>query len=413
MTDKKSAKKIRELSLAALAPDSQAALEELLEGVNRALAAGAEVEAVLAILASQPPGELAWDLALIARLAKIAHPAIPEALQRHFAPGLDKVRHKALKKAFHELKTRQVAVPALPPLVEPTSARPTTMVPSECHLSVVDSHGSRMVFLQVAKEGLGFNVLQALINDRDGLKDCYVLSLSKKRRRELLEEYNQEQIGQMVPVPPVYGLKLIEEAYSITADRNQEGPATYGRVRDLLLERIDLEAAPEVEDLLPPMEEPEVNLYLEKSRDLGLDEAFQTWLPHPEDMTPYIQKLRQVEESPLVLTEDQKRDRIDAVIAQAVEELFPPEERPRLSRRLLEMAHFLDCCGKPQEARVAQAVGIDVKRRRVVLEGENPFLLGLIWHSILAIAEYFKEIEEAAKQQELISAPSEPLITGR
>jgi len=409
--DKKSSKKIREQSLAALAPEAQEGLEELLEKVKQTLAEGQEAAAVLELLASQPPGDLAWDLALIAGLGRIAHPAIPEALQRHFGPETDRHRQKALKKAFHVLKTRQVPVPAPISLAASPLVRPAPMAPSGCHISMVDGFGNRMIFLQVAKEGLGFNVLQALVNDREGLKDFYTLSLSKKRRRELLEEYNQDQLGRMVSVPPAYGLKLIEEAYSNTADLDSEGLATYRRVRDRLLERIDLEAAPTLEDLLPRLEEHEAILYLEKSRELGLDEAFQTWLPAPEELASYFQKLREVYESPLVLTEDQKNERLDAVIAQAVAELFPLEQRPLLSRRLLEMAYFLDCLGKSEQARMAQAAGEDLKHRRVVLQGENPFLRGLVWHSMLAIVEYLKDVEEAVEQERAVTAPPDPLIT--
>ena len=61
-----------------------------------------------------------------------------------------------------------------------------------------------------------------------------------------------------------------------------------------------------------------------------------------------------------------------------VKELFPPEKRRLLSRRLLEMAYYLDRTGKPHLARQAQAAGEDLERERSPLERENPFLLGLL-----------------------------------
>ncbi|MDD3581298.1 MAG: hypothetical protein PHW74_09785 [Desulfobacca sp.] len=411
MNDKKSDKKTKEPSVASLDADSQAALAELLGKVKQALAAGQGSEAILEILASQPPGQLAWDLALIDHLARIAHPALPEVLPRHFGPGLDKLRHKALKKAFHVWKSRQVPVPVLMPPKDTTSIRLPDTGPSEGYLSIIEGSGSRMVVLYLAKSGLDFNVVHALINDQQGLKDFFTLSLSKKRRKELLAEYSQQEVGKLVSVPPAYAMKLIEAAYSHNADRDLEGPTIYRRVREQLLARIDLTTAPELEDLLPSIEDSELDSYLVKSRDLVLDEAFQSWMPSSEDLAIWLQKVHEVYDSPLVLSEDQTKNRVDAVIDQAVGELFPLDQRPLLSRRLLEMAYFLDCSGKPEIARQAQAAGIDLVRRRVALQGESPFLLGLVLHPMSAIVNYLNELREAAAQAEVVTPPSEPLIT--
>lgn len=411
VNDKKSDKKTKEPSVASLDADSQAALAELLGKVKQALAAGQGSEAILEILASQPPGQLAWDLALIDHLARIAHPALPEVLPRHFGPGLDKLRHKALKKAFHVWKSRQVPVPVLMPPKDTTSIRLPDTGPSEGYLSIIEGSGSRMVVLYLAKSGLDFNVVHALINDQQGLKDFFTLSLSKKRRKELLAEYSQQEVGKLVSVPPAYAMKLIEAAYSHNADRDLEGPTIYRRVREQLLARIDLTTAPELEDLLPSIEDSELDSYLVKSRDLVLDEAFQSWMPSSEDLAIWLQKVHEVYDSPLVLSEDQTKNRVDAVIDQAVGELFPLDQRPLLSRRLLEMAYFLDCSGKPEIARQAQAAGIDLVRRRVALQGESPFLLGLVLHPMSAIVNYLNELREAAAQAEVVTPPSEPLIT--
>ncbi|RLA90076.1 MAG: hypothetical protein DRG58_03345 [Deltaproteobacteria bacterium] len=411
VNDKKSDKKSKEPFVVSLDEASQAALTELLERVKQTLAGGQGSEAILEILASQPPGRLAWDLALIDQLARIPHPALPEALLGYFGPGLEKIRYKALKKAFHAWKSRQVPVPALHPPKDTTPIRLPDTEPSEGYLSIIDGAGSRMVVLHLAKTGIDFNVVHALINDQQGLKDLFSLSLSKKRRRELLAEYSQQEVGQLVSVPPAYALKLIEEAYSHTTDQNLEGPAIYRRVREQLLARIDLSTAPELEDLLPKLEDSEIEAYLLKSQELILDDAFQRWMAAPEDLAPWLQKVHEVYDSPLVLSEDQTKNRVDAVIDQAVSDLFPLDQRPLLSRRLLEMAYFLDRSGRPEIARQAQATGIDLLRRRVALQGESPFLLGLVLHPMSTIVNYLNELREAAEQSEVITAPSESLIT--
>ena len=109
-----------------------------------------------------------------------------------------------------------------------------------------------------------------------------------------------------------------------------------------------------------------------------------------------MQKIQDIEKSPLVLTPDQKVARIENVVAEASNELFPPEKRRLLSRRLLEMAYYLDRTGKPHLARQAQAAGEDLERERSPLERENPFLLGLLMFPLKEM--YDQEIgPEAAK----------------
>ena len=100
----------------------------------------------------------------------------------------------------------------------------------------------------------------------------------------------------------------------------------------------------------------------------------------------------------MILTPDQKVARIENVVDEAIKELFPPEKRRLLSRRLLEMAYYLDRTGKPHLARQAQAAGEDLERERSLLERENPFLLGLF---MFPLKEMYDQTvaPEAAKPQ--------------
>ena len=118
--------------------------------------------------------------------------------------------------------------------------------------------------------------------------------------------------------------------------------------------------------------------YLKQSRNLSLEEDFLNWHFRPEELTPWLNKIQEIEQSPLVLTADQKMARIEDTVAEAIKTLIPPENRRILSRRLLEMAYYLDHTGRPHLARQAQAAGEDLERERSPLERENQFLLGLV-----------------------------------
>ena len=53
-----------------------------------------------------------------------------------------------------------------------------------------------------------------------------------------------------------------------------------------------------------------------------------------------MEDILSVDDSPIVLTEPQKLDRIQHIKGKNIEEIFPPEKHPRLQHRFEEMAHM-------------------------------------------------------------------------
>jgi hypothetical protein len=377
--------------LAGLRPELREGLTPLLAQVYQGFQEGADKGQILEILAANPvPGPEA-ELTLLEALARLAHPLIPEILQAHFGSTDDKTRQKALKKAFHLLKAQGVAIPPdLVKLKESAVARPMlTPAPVKGYTSRVEGNGSRMVILHLPRQGQSFNLFLALCNDVEGLKDTYAVLLSNKETKKYLDSTRQDMPGELVEVPPAYVLKILENSYQANPDQSSEAVATYLRVQSSLQDRLGPEPAPDIDSLLPQVENQEQ--YLEQSRNLSLEEDFLNWHFSPEELTPWLEKIRAIESSPLVLTSDQKVARVERAMDEAIKELFPPEKRRILSRRLLEMAYYLERTGRPHLARQAQAAGEDLERERSLLERENPFLLGLIMFPLREMYDMEKE----------------------
>jgi hypothetical protein len=382
--------------LAGLGPEDQEALTPLVAQVHQALVEGTDKDQIMEVLAANPvPGPEA-ELALLEALARLAHPLIPEILQAHFGRPHDKTRQKALKKAYHHLKAQGVEIP--PDLVKPEESAMVrhllSPAPVKAYMSRIEGNGSRMVILQLPRQGQSFNLFLALCNDVEGLKDAYAVLLSNKETKKYLDSTRKEMPGELVDVPPAYVLQIIEDSYQANPDSSSEAVATYLRVRPILQNRLGQDKIPELRDLLPVLEEREY--YLEQSKNLALEEEFLNWLFTPEELGPWFEKIQEIEKSPLVLTPDQKVARVERTIDEATRELFPPEQRRILSRRLLEMAYYLDRIGKPHMARQAQAAGEDLERDRSLLERENPFLFGLL---MLPLREIYEMEKEQAAQQ--------------
>jgi hypothetical protein len=301
-----------------------------------------------------------------------------------------------LKKAFHHLKAQGEEIP--PDLAKPDQSEAIRPVVTPAlikgYMSRIEGNGSRMVILHLPRHGQSFNLFLALCNDFEGLKDTYAVLLSNKETKKYLDSTRQDMPGELVDVPPVYVLKILEDSYQANPDQSSEAVANYLRVRPLLQERLGQEPAPDLNSLLPPLENREQ--YLEQAKNLSLEEDFLNWHFEPEILSPWLEKIQNIETSPLVLTADQKVARVESTVDEAVKELFPPEKRRLLSRRLLEMAYYLDHTGRPHLARQAQAAGEDLKRERSLLEQENPFLLGLVMFPLRGM--YDMEKEQQAQQ---------------
>jgi hypothetical protein len=331
-------------------------------------------------------------------LARLGHPLVPEILQVHFGGTADKSCQKALKKAFHLLKTQGVDIP--PDLVktDESGVLKFTAIPAQIkgYASRIEGNGSRMVVLQLPRQGQSFNLFLALCNDVEGFKDTYAVLLSNKEAKKYLTSTRQDMPGDLIDLPPAYVFKILEETYQANPDQSSDSMATYLRVRSVLENWLAEESAPDIHTLLPVLDDREQ--YLKHSKNLSLEEDFLSWHFNPEELNPWLQKIQEIETSPLILTPDQKVARIENVVDEAIKELFPPEKRRLLSRRLLEMAYYLDRTGKPHLARQAQAAGEDLERERSLLERENPFLLGLLMFPLKEIYDQ-TVAPEAAKTQ--------------
>jgi hypothetical protein len=272
-------------------------------------------------------------------------------------------------------------------------------------------NGERYVMLEGPRETLGGNLLVARLSDRHGLRECHLLTLRRKARDELWEHLHSQGLTAWAPAPPVYVLRLLEEALALTPDGEASRDA-YLPLRETLWRLIGRpEDAPPLETRLPALSIGERTGFLEQSRRLAASDLFHTWLPGPEEIAPWLEKLAETQNSPIVLSEQQQRLRQEGVLDDATAALFPQETRSLWGRRLLEMAYFLDLCERGGEARAAQAAGEDLLfRERSALAGENPLLQDLVRYALMLAYEFVKQQQPQAEPSPLLVTPSDSLI---
>ncbi|MBM4273966.1 MAG: hypothetical protein FJ134_05840 [Deltaproteobacteria bacterium] len=403
-------KKAAEASdLPRLAPEDAAALEAMIGRVAESLAAGADLEALKSLVETRPQ-DLAWDQHLIAALGALPSPAVAQLLAALFAAAPDKARRKALKRAFHALRSRGVAAPPdLLPREEGLQVRETGAGP-QAHVSQVLGNGERYVVLEGPRDILGGNILVARLHDQEGFRECHVFDLKSKGRQEFWDTLTKDGLIDTQPAPVPYALRLLEEAYQ--AHPQKDGAPAYASVRERVLAPWGREEPPELDLLLGEITPAERSRLLDESRQLAQDPLFYFWIPAADEIAPWFEKLKGILTSPLVLTDPQKKARIDELVNEAARSLFPPETRDGWRRRLRDMAYFLTLKGRKEEARAAAAAADDLAQERSPLLGDAVFLKVLTTLA-LRLAYDMEGKEEGESPWSLLAPPTEPLILRR
>ncbi|RJR42613.1 MAG: hypothetical protein C4567_07070 [Deltaproteobacteria bacterium] len=396
-----------------LSADAAAALQDLTARLAAALEEGRDQEG-LKEMAAGTTGDLAWDLSLMAALGRLAYPGTPGLLAALFGTEADKVRRKALKRALHLLKTKGVPVPEdLLPRGEAVPQRAPGRGQALAHISQILGNGDRYVILEGPKEVLGGNFLVSLVNDAEGIKECHLLSVRPREQKEFWDHFITQGMVELAAAPPAYAVRLLEEAEALKPDA--EGVNRYRSLRPKIWQEWGRpEDAADLETLLPPLPPGEQSRLADQSRELALHPLFLTWLPGPEEITGWLERLREVQESPLVLTDQQRQARVNDLVDEAVRGLYPSETRDLWRRRLLDTAYFLDLKGHGPEARMAQAAALDLAPgARGPLAGESPFLKALVWETLTLT---LKQLEEEKKEEQsslLLGSPTAPGLIRR
>jgi hypothetical protein len=395
--------------LTPLPAEAQVRLDDQVAGVVAALAAGGDLAALQEQVTSDPH-DPQWDTHLMLALGALTHPAIPPLLAALFGEAGDKLRRKALKKTLHRLKTRGVSVPEnLLPREAASVGAPRAAIVA-VFVSPIFGTGDSYVILEGPPEILRGNLLVNLVNDREGFRECVLLNLKRQQQAEFWEHFREQGFADLFSPPSAYAVALLEAAYTIHPDA--PGAARYGALREKIFQYWGRpETAPDLESELPAVLPADNARLLEDARHLALDPLFHAWLPGPEEVTPWLAKLQEVENSPLVLSDQQKQIRIDAVLEEATRALYPSEDLGAWGRRLLAMAYYLQLTGRVEEARAAQVAAIDLaKPERGPLSGENPFLKGLAQYA-LRLAWEVQQPRETTPG--LVTPPGEGLLIRR
>ncbi|OGL17250.1 MAG: hypothetical protein A3F92_06775 [Candidatus Rokubacteria bacterium RIFCSPLOWO2_12_FULL_71_22] len=251
---------------------------------------------------------------------------------------------RGAKRALYRLAQRGVAAPPAPPARPIVERRAERAV--RAWVSGIDGSGSRAAWI-LFEGAYGTTTLCSLIlNDTVGVLDAAGGRITKKRLDAELAALRASQKLPWVEIEPARAVGLVVEALGLHRARGTAPPEAFARWEPLFAA-----AAPPP---APVLAAPEPALVERAAELLELPELA-GWFLDPESVQGDAVEREAARQSRLVVSDQIKTEREEAILAHVVERELGPDARARWVRRLAEMALVFDAAGRPESAALARA----------------------------------------------------------
>jgi hypothetical protein len=291
-------------------------------------------------------GEAALDEALrgfVTEHAAAALPLLTALTGETVASGL----RRAARRALYRLSRRGVTPPAPAPASPVVARRPERA--ARAWLSGIDGTGTRATWIVFETAYGGTELCSLLLADSVGVADVAGGEISKRRLATELAELRASQKLPWVETDPERVLGLVAEALALHRRLGTSPPAAFARWQSKFA---DVAVPPP-----PPLAaEPDPALVARAAELFELPEIA-GWYIDPASIQSDALDLLQARESRLVVPDQVKAEREEAVITRALERELDADARTRWARRLAEMALIFDATDRPEPARLAREAG--------------------------------------------------------
>ena len=256
----------------------------------------------------------------------------------------DRVVRRAAKRALYRLSQRGV-IPAPAPPTAPVVRRGTPHA-VRAWLSGIDGSGSRAAWILFEGAYGGGALCSLIVNDVVGIAEVAGGDITKRRLEAELASLRAAQKLPWVETEPARALGLVVEALELHRERGTSPPATFGRWQPFFADVVPA-GPPSLPAADPALADRSVEL-------LGLPEMA-GWFLDPETVQSDALEVQEARESRLVVSDQIKAERQEAILARVIEREFSPEARRRWGRRFAEMAWIFDAIDRSEHAAIAAA----------------------------------------------------------
>lgn len=364
---------------------SREKVDQIVHEIETAQSQKVAPEEVLKRVSSYLEKDPSLTIPLIEALSRIPNPETAQLLTGMMASIKEKGAIKSTKRTLYKLRQKGVRWEEKPLKDEPI-LRPPKPAEPEGYLGAIDSTGSRIIVIARSRPARGLLVVLSIVNDQEGIQQFDLRSFTKKGFEEFVKSSLSSEDLPVVPAPGAYCIHLLREVSSLSRRLSKPLPQGYhdaeNEFKDITWDHSD----PIIYQHIREDEVKDQAYPLKESGTLHKITPFSTWFLQEQEMQEYVSRIKEAQESRIILTPDQKDARLNSIYREALEELFPEEKRLLWKRRLEEMAYILLKTGKEKEARATMSAAIDLKNPFSPLD-PNPFIWTLLLKSIYALME--------------------------
>jgi len=299
------------------------------EHIEQLVTSGHIDEAVQAVL-SLPPQTV--EAVLIQTAKKLQADAVP-LLQALDQPDKPKGIVKSARRALHRLRSQGVEIPeVVPPPAEMGLIGGRRILRSL--LSSVDGRGAQYLSVLTSAPMTGLEGIDLVGSDLQGIFDMAAVRIVRREYDEHVIEMREE--ASVTDAPVDYVLFRVREYEEINRRENHPLPSDYHIYRQLFHTPGREYDRPIVYDEITDVDPSLAG----KAHELFQVKDFATWFLK-DQIEPFLSQVVEAEESPIVLSDAAKQERIERINRTAGETIFTLEVRARYKRRLEENAYVL------------------------------------------------------------------------
>lgn len=314
--------------------------------------------------------------------------------------SLPKAGRKLLRRARHRLRSRGVEVPEKAPAPVVSSLPPVEDELAGGFVSPLDPRGLRVVFLLEADPRGGARLFEVVIDDALGVIECEAFSSGRSKVRQFLREVTGNQRYSAVEAPPDSVRALIARALASQASGRPlpQGFAEWrGRLTDVE------EGTPTPGDLArralgegPGASDPQPAVELLKQGRVG------PWPPSQDRLRGLAERLEAAVSSRLIVSGATRREQVDALMRDFLEEVYTNGAADREAHRFREAAYVFWKRGDEEAARACLAAGLAFESPPI---GENPVARAMLEIALAPVLEKFESDEEERQASSLLVEP--------
>ena len=288
----------------------------------------------------------------------------------------DKELSRNIKKTLYRLKNKGVeaASPTKPTTITKTGEKELQLPSPTAYVSTMDPLGERLILAVKPKSDQELTIFQFLISDQKGINNLIAsVAAYKDFDNYLIKVKNTKEVI-MVEIDLAYCHLLIKESSQRNHVSGTTIPGNYFLWKKFFGEYDTHLDKAMIYNLLNAEEIGSQKFLLQQSEDLIKKYEFTFWLLEWKLLVDCYKEIHEVENSLLVLTEQQKDSKINETVQKTARLFFDDKNRFLFQRRLEETAYILWETGKVEDSKSAFAAALAFALGNTPIE-DHPFAL--------------------------------------